>query len=155
MTEANTTYLELLEKRIELLDSLASALLASRSAMAAFDVNSLEARIAQQQALCAEIQFLDEQIEHLPDPRAAHLRPNGPEQSGASSPKLAVILRRLHQAHEAVKQLNSAHRALVARSRCTVNALLNSLQAFEGNYRDAALRQTANPHRSDEAINHG
>jgi hypothetical protein len=151
MSEANSSYQELLEKRIELLDSLASALLASRSAMAACDINGLEARIAQQQTVCAEIQSLDEQIKRLQYQSVAHLRLGGPEESVDGSPKLAVTLRRLHQAQEVVKQLNNAHQALVARSRRTVNALLNSLHSFEGNYRDAALQQAAKAHRNDEA----
>jgi hypothetical protein len=143
MTKENTTYLELLEKRIALLNSLSSALLASRSAMAAFDINGLESRIAQQQALCTEIQQLDEQTERLQYQCAAHLRMRGTEEAVANSPELETALIRLHQAQSAVKQLNTAHQALVSRSRRTVNALLNSLHTFEGNYRSTALQQNA------------
>jgi hypothetical protein len=143
MSEQNAAYLALLEKRIELLHSLSSALLASRSAMAAFDINGLESRIAQQRMLCAEIQVLDQHIECLQYQCAAHLRPHGAEQIVVKSSQLEVALNRLHQAQKAVSDLNKAHQALVARSRRTVSALLNSLHTFEGNYRDAALRQTA------------
>jgi len=143
MTKPNSTYLELLEQRIELLNSLSATLLAAQSAMAAFDVGGLESRIVEQQGLCNEIQKLDEQTERLQYQCAAHLRLRGSEETLANSPKLEETLVRLHQAQAAVKQLNTAHQALVRRSRRTVSALLNSLHSVEGDYKKAALQQSA------------
>lgn len=150
MSKENGTYLEMLEQRIDLLNSLSATLLAARAAMAAFDIDGLESRIARQQMLCGEIQQLDEQTERLQYQCAAHLRMHGSEETVAGTPELEAALLRLHQAQASVKQLNSAHQALVKRSRRTVTALLNSLHTFEGNYRSAALQQTAGSERRDE-----
>ena len=143
MTKASTTYLELLEQRIELLNSLAATLLAARTAMTGFDVDSLERRITEQQGLCQEIEHLDEQMERLQYQCAAHLRLRGGQETLADSPELEATMLRLHQAQATVKQLNTAHQALLTRSRRTVTALLNSLHTFEGTYRKAALQQPA------------
>ncbi|HTP69351.1 MAG TPA: flagellar export chaperone FlgN [Dongiaceae bacterium] len=139
----NPTYLELLEQRIELLNSLSATLLAARAAMTAFDVGSLEARINEQQELCGEIQKLDEQRERLQYQCAAHLRMHGGDRSLPNSPELEETMHRLYQAQTTVKQLNAAHQVLLQRSRRTVTALLNSIHTFEGSYRRAALQQTA------------
>jgi len=143
MTTANSTYLELLEQRIELLNSLSATLLAARTAMTAFDVDSLEARIAEQQGLCGEIQKLDDRMERLQYQCAAHLRLHGGQETLANTPELEETVHRLHQAQATVKQLNTAHQVLLQRSRRTVTALLNSLHSFEGNYKKAALQQSA------------
>jgi len=150
MSKENETYLELLERRIELFNSLSATLLAARSAVAAFDIGGLESRIAQQQVLCAAIQKLMEQTERLQSQCTAHLRLHGGGETIANSPELEATLQRLHQAQEAVKQLNDAHQALMKRSRRTVTALLNSLHTFEGNYRKAAIQQTARSEQNDK-----
>ena len=143
MSTENASYLELLEKRIELLNSLSTTLVAARSAMVTFDIDGLESRVAQQQKLCAEVQKLDDQMERLQYQCAAHLRMHGGEESLANTAELEEAMLRLHQAQANVKQLNSAHEALLNRSRRTVIALLNSLHTFEGTYRKTALQQTA------------
>ena len=142
MSEEQTTYLELLEQRIELLNSLSASLLAARSAMVAVDIDGLESRIAQQQEICGNIQKLDEQMERLQYQCAAHLRMHGGEASLANTAELEEVLLRLHQAQANVKQLNTAHQVFLNRSRRTVTALLNSLHTFEGTYRKTALQQT-------------
>lgn len=143
MSTENTTYLELLERRIELLESLSSTLLAARSAMASFDIDGLESRVTQQQTLCMDIQKIDEEMERLQYQCAAHLRLRGGEEALANSEALEKTLLRLHQAQASVKELNTSHQALLNRSRLTVTALLNSLHTFEGNYEKTALKQTA------------
>jgi hypothetical protein len=143
MSKENTTYLELLEQRIELLNTLSASLVAARSAMVAVDIDGLESRIAQQREICVDIQRLDDQMERLQYQCAAHLRMHGGEESLANSAELEDVLLRLHQAQANVKQLNTAHQALLNRSRRTVTALLNSLHTFEGTYKKTALQQTA------------
>jgi hypothetical protein len=143
MSDDNITYLELLEQRIELFNSLSASLLAARSAMVAVDIDGLESRIAQQREICGNIEKLDEQIERLQYQCAAHLRMHGGVEPLANTAELEEVLHRLHQAQARVKELNAAHQALLKRSRRTVTALLNSLHTFEGTYRKTAVQQTA------------
>jgi hypothetical protein len=143
MSDDNITYLELLEQRIALFNSLSASLLAARSAMVAVDIDGLESRIAQQREICGNIEKLDEQIERLQYQCAAHLRMHGGVEPLASTAQLEEVLHRLHQAQARVKELNTAHQALLKRSRRTVTALLNSLHTFEGTYRKSAVQQTA------------
>jgi hypothetical protein len=150
MSKENATHLELLEQRIELLNSLSATLLAVRTAMTSFDIDSLESRIAQQQAICAEIRKLDEQTKRVQHQCAVHPGLRGGEETIANSPELEATVLRLHHAQDTVKQLNSAHQALVRRSHRTVTALLNSLHTFEGNYRKAALQQTLPAGQNDK-----
>jgi uncharacterized protein (DUF3084 family) len=125
--------------------------LAVRASMVAFDLDELESRIAQQQSLCQEIRRLDEQARHLQHQCAARHRSGHAGLTATKSSELEVALFRLYQAQSSVKQLNTTHQALLKRSRRTVAALLNSLQAFEGNYRNVALEQTALVDRHYEA----
>jgi hypothetical protein len=143
MSDENLTYIELLEQRIELFNSLSASLLAARSAMAAVDIDSLEARIAQQREICANIENLDEQLERLQYQCAAHLRMHGGEDPLGNAEELEDVLHRLHSAQARVKELNTAHQAFLTRSRRTVTALLNSLHTFEETYKNAALEQNA------------
>lgn len=143
MSDENLTYLELLEQRIALFDSLSASLLAARSAMVSVDIDGLESRIAQQREICANIEKLDEQIERLQYQCAAHLRMHGGVEPLANTAELEDVLHRLHQAQARVKELNAAHHALLKRSRRTVTALLNSLHTFEGTYKRTAVQQAA------------
>jgi hypothetical protein len=135
-----TRYLELLEQRIVLLGSLSDALLASRTDVVSFDLDGLEARIADQDRLCGEIRSLDALIDQLQLQCAAHLSV-GPDKFATDTPtpdnrRLHETLDRLHKAQVRVKQLNDAHQILLRRSRRTVGALLNSYHSFALTYSD-------------------
>jgi hypothetical protein len=151
MTAENTTFLDLIEQRTELMRSLSASLLGAGSAIVAFDIDALESRVAQQQQLCAEIQKLDAQREHLQSQCAARPHSLGASESFGNTVELRGAKARLHQAHANVKQLNSVHEALLKRSRRTVTALLNSLYSFEGSYRVTALQQSALPAERQES----
>ncbi len=144
MNNETSRYLELLELRITLLDSLSKTLLAARSAIASVDVDALESQVAQQQQLCLEIRALDEQVDRLEYQCAAHLRLRGGQAGNDSDSKLEDVLDRLHQAHANAKNLNDVHQSLLQRSHRTILALLHSLRTFEGNYQETALLQSAN-----------
>jgi len=151
MSDETVTYLDLLEQRIELFNTLSASLLAARSAMVAVDIDGLESRIAQQREICSNIEKLDEQIERIQYQCAAHLRMHGGTATLANAAELEDVLHRLHQAQARVKELNTAHQALLKRSRRTVTALLNSLHSFEGTYKDvAAQRNNSSVDRPDE-----
>lgn len=126
--------LDLLERRIALLSSLAQALSAASASAAAFDIDGLESRIAEQERLCGEVRALDARLDRVQRVCAEQVR------SGNSSPSLGgrdranVPLReaaeRLHAAQAHVRALNDAHQALMARSRRTIGALLHSYHTF-------------------------
>jgi len=143
MHTQTSRYLELLELRITLLDSLSKTLLAARTAIVAFDIDALEAQVALQQQLCREIQALDEQVERLEYQCAAHLRLRGTQATGDSNSELDDAMQRLHQAQANVKGLNDVHQTVLRRSQRTILALLYSLRTFEGTYQETALLQTA------------
>jgi flagellar FlgN protein len=143
MSKENTAYLDLLKRRIELMNSLSAELLAARSAIVAIDIDGLESRIAQQRQLCAEIKKIDEQRERLQFQCGAQFRLRRGEETLANPAGFEEALLRLHHAQANLKQLNAEHEALLTRSRRTVTALLNSLYTSEGAYRTTALQQTS------------
>jgi hypothetical protein len=152
MTDETTKYLNLLEERISLLNSLSEALAAARSAMVSFDMDALESQIAAQGNLCGKIQTLDEQAETLQFQCAAHLRLRQVDPCGDWDPKLQDALQRLHEAQAAVKHQNTAHQSLLIRSKRTVTALLNSLHTFEGTYQKAAVLQNSSKAEHREQV---
>jgi FlgN protein len=141
VNEESTRYLQLLEQRIALLNSLSEALTAAGSSMVAFDIDSLESRIGEQEQLCVGIRTLDEQIEGLQYRCAAHLRLRGTGVDEDRPTQLEDTLHRLGKAQARVKELNDAHQVLLQRSRRTIAALLNSLRTFEGNYQPTSMLQ--------------
>lgn len=143
MNNETTRYLELLELRITLLDSLSKTLAAARVAIVSFDIDALESQVAQQQQLCCEIRALDEQVERLKYQCAAHLRLRGGQAADDSDVELEDALDRLHQAQANARNLNDVHQAMLRRSQRTIMALLHSLRTFEGTYQETALLQTA------------
>jgi FlgN protein len=144
MHTQTSRYLELLELRITLLDSLSKTLLAARTAIVAFDIDALESQVAEQQQLCREIQALDEQVERLEYQCAAHLRLRGGQATDDTNSELDDAIQRLHRAQANVKRLNDLHQTVLRRSQRTILALLYSLRTFEGTYQETALLQTAN-----------
>jgi small-conductance mechanosensitive channel len=147
MSADTTRYLDLLEQRIVLLGSLADALVSAGASISAFDIDGLEARIATQQQLCAEISALDSRIDavqrHCAEqaawPRANDIRLTG----AAEDSPLRQTLERLQAVQSSVKQLNEAHKILLRRSRRTVGALLNSYHTFAMTYADPAAPRAA------------
>jgi len=141
MDNQTSRYLELLELRITLLNSLSTTLTAARAAIVAFDIDALESQIADQQQLCREIRALDEQVERLEYQCAAHLRLRGGQTTADSDAALEDALQRLHQAQANVKRLNDVHQNVLWRSQRTILALLHSLRTFEGSYQETAMLQ--------------
>lgn len=137
MSAATTRYLNLLERRLALLGSLASALAAARTDVVALDITGLEARIADQEKLCAEICSLDAHLDRVQQQCATHAVAPVPA-SDPDSLRCRETLARLALAQAAVKRLNDEHRALLRRSRRTVHALLNSYHSFAMTYANPA-----------------
>jgi hypothetical protein len=141
VTTDTTRFLELLERRIALLGSLAAALVAARADAVSFDLDSLESRIADQQNLCGEIRSLDADIDQVQRHCAAQLGTSHDStqvSTRSSGQRMQETLGRLRAAQASVKQLNDAHQNLLLRSRRTVGALLNSYRTFSMTYSDPA-----------------
>ena len=147
MSADTTRYLDLLEQRIVLLGSLANALVSAGASISAFDIDGLEARIATQQQLCAEISALDSQIDVVQRHCAEQVvSPSTNKISPATTPEnspMRQTLARLQAVQSSVKQLNEAHKILLQRSRRTVGALLNSYHTFAVTYADPAAPRAA------------
>jgi hypothetical protein len=141
VTTDTTRFLELLERRIALLGSLAAALIAARADAVGFDLDGLETRIADQENLCGEIRSLDADIDQVQCRCAVRL---GVSQSStqvvskSGDTRMQETLDRLRAAQASVKQLNDAHQHLLVRSRRTAGALLNSYRTFSMTYSDPA-----------------
>ena len=132
--------LELLERRIALLASLADTFMSARANLVSFDLGSLEARIADQERLCIDIHSIDARIDQIQRQCASQLAAVAPTNTSvipAASPdhlRLRDTLARLQQVQARVKQLNNAHQILLRRSRRTVGALLNCYHSFATTY---------------------
>ena len=147
MSADTTRYLDLLEQRIVLLGSLANALVSAGASISAFDIDGLEARIATQQQLCAEISALDSQIDAVQRHCAERVTlPHVNDISITGAPEnspMRQTLERLQAVQSSVKQLNDAHKILLQRSRRTVGALLNTYHTFAMTYADPAAPRAA------------
>lgn len=142
MNAETQQYLELLERRIALLGSLAEALVAARTDIVSLDIDGLESRIKQQERLCMEIRALDPQLDRVQRQCATHLgvaskiSVNSKENSDTNA--VSATLQRLHEMQASVKKLNDSHQILLRRSRRTVVSLLNSYHSFAMTYSDPA-----------------
>lgn len=141
MSTATIATLDFIEQRTALLNALAEALSSASSSVIGFDLDGLEARIAQQQKLCLEISQLDQQIVAVQQ-RAAQATP--------VSASLPQAVSRLHEAQARVKFLNHQHQLLLQRSRRTVNALQRSYQTFAADLYDNPASTTHPPCASGE-----
>jgi len=137
MSSDTTRFLDLLERRLALLSSLAAALTAARTDIVSLDVSGLEARLADQEKLCTEIRALDTHIDRIQRQCTTHAIPPA-SQSSPDALRCREILARLAATQAAVQQLNQQHRALLRRSRRTVHALLNSYHSFAMTYANPA-----------------
>jgi hypothetical protein len=133
-----TRYLELLEERLALLGSLATALAAARTDIVSLDIDGLEGRIADQEKLCTEIRALDIQLDCIQRQCMTHIAGASRQTNGSTLDSEVTrrreTLGRLAQAQARVQKLNNEHQALLRRSRRTVSALLNSYHSFALTY---------------------
>src|ERR1700759_547216 len=137
MNEANAHCLEILDRRIALLESLAKSLAAAREEAVGLNVDEFEERIREQESFCAQIQDLDRQISRIQKDSEAQLRWSADTfvtLQAQPEARLQQTLTRLNEAQATVQRLNSEHKVLLRRSRRTVSALLNSYRSFALTY---------------------
>lgn len=142
MTHEAPRFLELLERRTALLDSLAATLTAASADVVSLDIDGLESRIADQERACIDIRSLDADLDRVQRRCAAQLGVAAEQEVALGLPsdgqRMQETLQRLRAAQARVQQLNDAHQALLRRSRRTVGALLNSLQSFAMTYSESS-----------------
>ena len=143
MTSNVTRYLELLDQRTALLNSLAVALVAASGNVVSLDIDGLQSRIVDQERLCVDIRSLDVQIDRVQRQCAVQLSvpPEKSLTSGSTldDQRLRETVLRLRSTQARVQQLNDSHQALLRRSRRTVGALLNSIHSFAMTYAEPSV----------------
>lgn len=117
----------LLGERLRLLDSLAVELRACSNAMVALDLDAIHQRVAQQEQVCQQIRSVDHEIEVLQQRWSA-------EERSEALPAVKDLLGRISTAQTEVRRLNSAHAALLRRSRRTLRAMINFVNFYGGRY---------------------
>ncbi len=137
MNNETERYLEMLDRRIGLLGTLAESFVEVRADIICLDVSGLEARIAQQEQLCRQVGALDRQLDKLQEQCVTSLR-TSTGRSGSEREVVAARLvetgERMKSAQGRVKQLNATHQELLRRCRRTTGALLNLYSTFEATY---------------------
>jgi hypothetical protein len=117
----------LLGERLKLLDSLAVELRACSNAMVALDLEGIHRRVSQQEQVCQQIRSVDREIDVLQQRWTAQERSD-------ALPAVKDLLGRISTAQTEVRRLNSAHAALLRRSRRTLRAMMNFVNFYGGRY---------------------
>lgn len=144
MKSLSTRYLDLLERRLALLDSLAKELAASRGDFISMDLERIERSIGEQVRFCAQIRSLDAGISDVQmrcaqgagaRPRTNAISwPGLPGEDAEQQERIRATMVRLAAAQAELKRLNDAHLVLLRRSRHTVHILLNLFQSHAPTY---------------------
>ena len=119
--------LELLDSRLNLLNSLAVELRACSQAMIGLDLDGMQFRVARQEQICREIRSLDASIDAVQKRWSR-------EERHSSFPAAQEVLSRISSAQAEVRRLNAAHAALLRRSRRTLQAMKNFLNCYSATY---------------------
>lgn len=152
MKSESERYLELLEQRLALLDSLSQVLAASRADFIALDLETIWGRIREQERFCTQIRELDHDITQA-QVRCAKLAGAPPvtqeifwPRSGGGDPavveRIYKTMQRVASAQAELKRLNDAHQALLRRSSRTVQVLVNLFQSHAPTYAVQTAPQT-------------
>lgn len=138
MKDDTSTICGLLGERLRLLDSLAVELRACSNAMVALDLDGIHHRVAQQEQICQQIRSVDREIGVLQQRWSAG-------EKEQALPAAKDLLGRISCAQAEVRRLNSAHAALLRRSRRTLRAMMNFVNFYGGRYevnRETAVAAT-------------
>ena len=131
-------YFELLERRLSALRSLAITLQESRAAFTELNLEAIHRHNAQQQNLCTEIRFLDQELvemkEKVVDEVGLAAGPSDFRPDPEVRQRSRFLLGRLLAIQADVRRLNRVHAELVRRSRRSVNVLINLVATCRGAY---------------------
>lgn len=131
-------YFELLDRRLSALRSLAITLQESRAAFTELNLETIHRHNAQQQNLCTEIRFLDQELAAMREKVADEIGLEGGRSDLRPDPEVRqrarFLLGRLSAIQADVRRLNRVHGELVRRSRRSVNVLINLVATCRGAY---------------------
>jgi len=125
--DANQPIFGLLEKRLQLLESLTTEQRACSDAAVRLDLDGMERRVARQGEICIEIRALDAEIDGLRKRWSA-------AEKKQVFPAAQELLAKIRLAQSEVRRLNSAHAALLRRSRYTLRAMINFANCYRLTY---------------------
>ena len=133
------TYLELLERHLDLLRLLAREFVDARREFMVLDVDGIYHRIAEQEELCRQIQRLQPAIRGLQQKCAVELKLEvaavalkAEAREGAG--RVARVLLEIQNAQAELRRLSQIHAAYLRRSRRTVHVLLNFIGSYALTY---------------------
>jgi hypothetical protein len=127
-------YLELLERRLELLQKLVRTGEEWRRAFVALNLSDSERYTANEELLCEQIRMLDKEITSL----QAKGRPASSSKPGGVDPvidhRIRAAMRQLETLHLELKKSNETKRAILKRSKFTISALRNLFNSLAPTY---------------------
>jgi hypothetical protein len=118
-----TAYKEILRCRLQAIVSLTQALRATQNALLSRELVTLQQLSAQQQALCGEIEFLDDE-----------LRVSRAQGNAADSADLDELQEQMVAAETGLVRTYKVHAALLRRARRSVNVMINVAQSESNAY---------------------
>lgn len=136
-------YLELLKRRMASLRLMAKELRDCRESFVSMDLEATREHISYQQALCAEIRFLDNELGVLRRQMAKAGGLDSEEMSHAafaklfdtgSASQLRQVTEELATVQNQVWRLNRIYGGLLKRSRRSINVLINVMASYMGTY---------------------
>jgi len=134
-------YLDLLERRQGVLRLLADGLQQSRQAFIALNLEAIQQYTTDQENLCAEIRFLDQETEEVRQKLAAafHLDNQTVDVEALAKQldpntgrRLRLLLNGLASVQADVRRLNRVQAELLRRSRRSINVLMNLIAHCQG-----------------------
>ena len=134
MKLASPRYLELLESRLELLRTLIHTEAEWRRAFIALNLPDSDLRTADAELTCARIRMIDREIAAL-QTKSHEVGSSAPVEADAvTDSKIRVALAQNAALQMQLKQLNQTKRAILRRSKLTINALRNLFNSYAPTY---------------------
>ncbi len=141
MTATIETYLDVLEKRLVVLEQLSVGVRECQSAVTAMDLDRTLHAIDRQEKLCQKIRCLDGQLGGLQEALKAEsgetIEWNAPQTlaeylDDASRKKLQLLLIGFEKIETDIRRLNRVQSELLSRSRRSVSSLVNLMAHWQG-----------------------
>ncbi len=127
-------YLELMERRLELLQKLVRTGEEWRRAFVALNLSDSERYTADEELLCGQIRMLDSEIISL---QAKGRQASSSKAAGADlviDPRIGAATGQMETLHLELKQSNEIKRAILKRSKFTISALRNLFNSLAPTY---------------------
>jgi hypothetical protein len=134
MKLASPRYLELLESRLELLRTLIHTEVEWRRAFIALNLPDSHLRTADSELTCARIRTIDREIAALETKTHQVGTSTSAETDPVTDHKIRAALAQTAKLQTQLTQLNQTKRAILRRSKLTINALRNLFNSYAPTY---------------------